>query len=165
MNLIKKIALVMVAASSLSLAALADGAAKFVGNITTNGQVRSDFGTYWNQITAENECKWASIEGTRGRYNFEGCKAAYNWAVNNGGHFKFHAHVWGSQYPSWLEGMSAADTKTAITQWFDKVKENFPDLEMIDVVNEAIRTGNNVYHSCYGGGLDVCQNQKVNFVI
>ncbi|MBO6075695.1 MAG: hypothetical protein J6P15_01005, partial [Fibrobacter sp.] len=38
---------------------LADGAAKFVGNITTNGQVRSDFGQYWNQITAENECKWA----------------------------------------------------------------------------------------------------------
>lgn len=141
---------------------LADGAAKFVGNITTYGTVRDDFGTYWNQITAENECKWASIEGTRGQYNFNGCKAAYNWAKNNGGHFKFHALIWGSQYPNWLEGMSVADTKTAITQWFDKVKENFPDLEMIDVVNEAIRTGNNVYHSCYGGGLDACPNQKVN---
>ena len=141
---------------------LADGAAKFVGNITTMGTVRDDFGTYWNQITAENECKWASIEGTRGQYNFSGCKAAYNWAKNNGGHFKFHALVWGSQYPNWLNGMSVADTKTAITQWFDKVKENFPDLEMIDVVNEAIRTGNNVYHSCYGGGLRDCQSQKNN---
>jgi GH35 family endo-1,4-beta-xylanase len=141
---------------------LADGAAKFVGNITTKGAVRTDFGTYWNQITAENECKWASIEGTRHQYNFSGCKAAYDWAKNNGGHFKFHALIWGSQYPSWLEGMSVADTKTAITEWFDKVKENFPDLEMIDVVNEAIRTGNNVYHSCYGSGLDACPNQKVN---
>lgn len=45
--------------------------------------------------------------------------------------------------------MSVDDTREAITQWFDKVKENFPDLEMIDVVNEAIRTGNNSYHSCY----------------
>ena len=66
---------------------LADGAAKFVGNITTRGQVQSDFGKYWNQITAENECKWASIEGSRGRYNWSGCDACYNWAKNNGGHF------------------------------------------------------------------------------
>ena len=63
---------------------LADGAAKFVGNITTRGQVRSDFGTYWNQITAENECKWASIQGNRNQFNWSGCDAAYNWAKNNG---------------------------------------------------------------------------------
>ena len=129
---------------------LADGAAKFVGNITTRGQVRSDFTKLWNQITAENECKWASIEGTRGRYNWSGCDAAYNWAKNNGGHFKFHALVWGSQYPNWLNGLSVDETKKAITAWFDAVKQHYPDLEMIDVVNEAIRTGNNNYHSGYG---------------
>ena len=146
-----KVAAVALAASTLSFAGpgLADGAAKFVGNITTNGQVRSDFGQYWNQITAENECKWASIEGTRGNYNFSGCERAYNWAKQNGGHFKFHALVWGSQYPSWLGSLSESDTKTAITNWFDAVAKKFPDLEMIDVVNEAIRTGNNQYHSGY----------------
>jgi len=132
-----------------SAAPLANGAAKFLGNITTNGAVRSDFGTYWNQITAENECKWGSVEGTRGTYNFKGCNDAYTWAKNNGGHFKFHALVWGSQYPNWLTNLSAADTKTAITAWFDAVKKQFPDLEMIDVVNEAIRTGTNSYHSGY----------------
>ena len=129
---------------------LADGAAKFVGNITTRGQVRSDFTQLWNQITAENECKWASIEGTRGRYNWSGCDAAYNWAKNNGGHFKFHALVWGSQYPNWLNGLSTDETKKAITAWFDAVAAHYPDLEMIDVVNEAIRTGSNNYHSGYG---------------
>ena len=66
--------------SMLHSAPLAEGASKFLGNITTNGAVRSDFGTYWNQITAENECKWASIEGIRGQYNFRGCDATYNWA-------------------------------------------------------------------------------------
>ncbi|MFA6341834.1 MAG: endo-1,4-beta-xylanase [Fibrobacteraceae bacterium] len=130
-------------------APLADGASKFLGNITTNGAVRSDFGTYWNQITAENECKWGSIEGTRGTYNFTGCKNAYDWAKNNGGHFKFHALVWGSQYPNWLKSLSATDTKTAITNWFDAVQKQFPDLEMIDVVNEAIRTSDGKYHSGY----------------
>ncbi|WP_072827746.1 endo-1,4-beta-xylanase [Fibrobacter sp. UWB12] len=134
---------------------LADGAAKFVGNITTRGQVRSDFTKLWNQITAENECKWASIEGSRGRYNWSGCDAAYNWAKNNGGHFKFHALVWGSQYPNWLNGLSTDETKKAITAWFDAVKQHYPDLEMIDVVNEAIRTGNNQYHSGYGNNNNI----------
>jgi len=127
---------------------LADGAAKFLGNITTRGAVRDDFGTYWNQITAENECKWASIEGTRGQYNFRGCDAAYNWAKENGGSFKFHALVWGNQYPGWLEDLNVEETRTAITQWFDRVAQQYPDMEMIDVVNEAIRT-NSGYHSGY----------------
>src|SRR6186713_3669789 len=37
----------------------------FVGNITTNGAVRSDFLQYWDQITPENEGKWGSVEATR----------------------------------------------------------------------------------------------------
>ena len=148
---------------------LADGAAKFVGNITVDGRVRADFGTYWNQITAENECKWQSIEGTRGQYNFSGCEAAYNWAKENGGHFKFHALVWGGQYPNWLNGLSTEETKAAITAWFDAVAKKFPDLEMIDVVNEAIRTGGG-YHSGYGKGNNIIpalggdNNGDYNFV-
>lgn len=145
-----KVAAIALAASTLSFGVgLAENASKFVGNITTRGQVRSDFGQYWNQITAENECKWASIEGSRGNRNFSGCKAAFNWAKNNGGYFKFHALLWGSQYPNWLESLSVDDTKKAIMDWFDAVKQNFPELDMIDVVNEAIRTGNNQYHSNY----------------
>jgi len=135
-----------------SAAPLADGASKYLGNITTSNGVRNDFGTYWNQITAENECKWGSIEGrAHGTYDFTGCDRAYNWAKNNGGHFKFHALVWGGQYPTWLKSMNATDTRKAIDAWFDKVKEHYPDLEMIDVVNEAIRTGTNPnkYHSPY----------------
>jgi len=149
----KTLALLLLTGSLLSGVAHAalpqKNAAKFLGNITTNGQVRSDFGTYWTQITAENECKWGSVEGKEGTYNFTGCRNAYNWAKNNGGHFKFHALVWGGQYPSWLESKDQAGTLTAITKWFDAVKKEFPDLEMIDVVNEAIRTGTNQYHSNY----------------
>ena len=137
------------AVSAFAGPGMADGGAKFLGNITTRGQVQSDFGTYWNQITAENECKWASIEGTRGRYNWSGCDACYNWAKKNGGHFKFHALVWGSQYPNWLNGLSTEETKKAITAWFDAVAAHYPDLEMIDVVNEAIKSGGS-YHSGYG---------------
>ena len=150
-----KVAAVALAATAYSFAGpgLADGAAKFVGNITQSGTApgpNDQFTQLWNQATAENGCKWGSVEGTRGRYNWGSCDAAYNWAKQNGGHFKFHALVWGSQYPNWLNGLSTDETKKAITAWFDAVKDHYPDLEMIDVVNEAIRTGTNNYHSPYG---------------
>ncbi|MCQ2109156.1 MAG: endo-1,4-beta-xylanase [Fibrobacter sp.] len=131
---------------------IADGAAKFVGNITQSNTApgpNDEYTKLWNQATAENGCKWGSIEGTRGRFNWAGCDAAYNWAKNNGGHFKFHALLWGGQYPGWLESLSVDETKKAITAWFDAVKEHYPDIEMIDVANEAIRTGNGQYHSGY----------------
>ena len=55
-------ALVLIASmATVANAALADGGAKFLGNITTSGQVRGDMSTYWNQITPENGCKWGSI--------------------------------------------------------------------------------------------------------
>jgi GH35 family endo-1,4-beta-xylanase len=134
---------------------LADGAAKFVGNIIQSTQVRGDYTELWNQATAENGCKWESIEGSRGNYNWGACDAAYNWAKENGGFFKFHALVWGGQYPSWLNGLSADETKKAITAWFDAVQKHYPDLQIIDVVNEAIRTGNGSYHSGYNKGNNI----------
>ena len=57
--------------------------------------------------------------------------------------------MWGSQYPNWLNGLSADETRKAITNWMDAVKNHYPDLEMIDVVNEAIKSGGK-YHSNYG---------------
>lgn len=34
--------------ATVANAAMADGGAKFLGNITTGGQIRSDFAQYWN---------------------------------------------------------------------------------------------------------------------
>ena len=152
-------------ASQFTFAAFADGGAKFVGNITTGGQIRDDMGTYWNQITAENGCKWGSIHslsnGNSGTSkfawdNYDKCEGAYKWAKEKPGerHFKFHALVWGSQYPNFLckkknPSITVEKTKQYITEWFDAVAAKFPDLEYIDVVNEAIWAGDN-YHSGYG---------------
>ncbi|MBR2198531.1 MAG: endo-1,4-beta-xylanase [Fibrobacter sp.] len=149
---------------STANAALADGGAKFLGNITTSGQIRDDMGTYWNQITPENGCKWGSIHslsnGNSGTSkfawdNYDKCYGAYQWAKQAPGrHFKFHALVWGSQYPNFLckkknPSITVEKTKQYITEWFDAVAQKFPDLEYIDVVNEAIWAGDN-YHSGYG---------------
>ena len=131
---------------------LADGAAKFVGNIPVDGEVPSDFAKYWNQITPEYECLWVQIEATRGEFDFSKCDAIYNWAKENGVLFKFNTLVWGTHYPGWVNQLNVEETKDAITAWFDAVAEHYPDLEMIDVVTEAGRSATNQYHSGFGRG-------------
>ena len=138
------------AASTFSFAGvgMADGATKFLGNTTTLGEIPDNFGTYWNQITAENECVWGHVEKTRGEYDWTGCDFVYNWAKKNKAIFSFHTLLWGSQNPQWLIKLDIDETKKAWTDWIDAVKEHYPDLEMIEVVNEAVKSGNN-YHSSF----------------
>ncbi len=109
----------------------------FVGNITTNGNVRSDFLQYWNQLTPENEGKWASVEGTRDVYNWSGLDRAYNFAKQNNIPFKHHTFIWGNQSPSWINGLSASEQAAEIEEWIRDYCARYPDTEMIDVVNEA----------------------------
>lgn len=131
---------------------------KFLGNITTMYQV--DYGAVpyyelWNQITPENESKWASVEGTKGQYNW-GSDNAFNYAKSHGFTYKFHALVWGAQYPGWFtSSMSVEARYNAIVAWFDAVKKHYPNLPMIDVVNEAVgmhQQGNPLMKESLGGG-------------
>jgi len=123
-------------------AQLSSNADKFLGNITTSYQVdygKEKYYTLWNQITPENETKWASIEGNaRGQFNWGGADNAANYAKLHNFPFKFHTLIWGSQYPGWMDNLSAAEQYKAIVEWFDAVKKHYPNLEIIDVVNEAI---------------------------
>ncbi|MBO5798762.1 MAG: endo-1,4-beta-xylanase [Paludibacteraceae bacterium] len=134
-----------------------DNKCKFLGNITTsyNWQEQADaqgvdekYYQLWNQITSENGSKWGSIHKGWGKFDWSNSDRAYNYAKQHGFPFKFHCLIWGSQYPSWIESLSAADTYKAIEEWMDAVKEHYPDLELIDVVNEAIYAGGK-YHSSY----------------
>ena len=133
---------------------------KFLGNITTRGSVEAgggipQFYTLWNQITCENESKWSSVEGSRGNFNWGGADRAFNYAQQHGFTYKFHALVWGAQYPNWLESLSAKERFAALTNWFDHAKEHYETLPMIDVVNEAVgmhQQGNPMMKETLGGG-------------
>ena len=133
---------------------------KFLGNITTRYQVDAGGGvpayyTLWNQITPENESKWGSVEGTRGSYNW-GSDTPFNYAKSHGFTYKFHALVWGSQYPGWFtSSLPVQERYNAMVKWFDEVKKHYPDLPMIDVVNEAVgmhQQGNPLMKESLGGG-------------
>lgn len=132
---------------------------KFLGNITTRYQMDAGGGVpafykLWNQVTCENESKWGSVEGTRNSYNW-GCDNAFNYAKKYGFTYKFHALIWGSQYPNWLPNLSPSERFTSMVKWYDAVKKKYSTLPMIDVVNEAVGThqaGNPMIKESLGGG-------------
>lgn len=117
---------------------------KFLGNITTgwNSDMDTDgfiFADYWNQVTPENATKWGSVEGDRqGKFNWGGADKAAKYAKEHGFPFKFHTLVWGSQYPNWMNNLSTEKQYEAIVEWMDEAKKHYPNLPVIDVVNEAI---------------------------
>lgn len=96
------------------------------------------FSEYWNQVTHENGTKWGTVEGTRGKYNWGPADVAFNYAKEHGFPFKFHTLVWGSQFPNWIKNLTPEERYDAIVNWMDAAKEHYPDLPMIDVVNEAV---------------------------
>ena len=131
---------------------------KFIGNITTSYQVDfqgvPQFYKLWNQITCENESKWGSVEGTRGSYNW-GCDNAFNYAKQHNFTYKFHALVWGAQFPGWLPSLSPSERYSSIVKWFDAVKKKYSTMPMFDVVNEAVGThqpDNPMIKESLGGG-------------
>ncbi len=124
---------------------------KFVGNITTNGAVRSDFANYWDQITPENEGKWGSVESTRDRMNWSGLDAAYNYAKSRGLPFKQHTLVWGSQQPNWIASLPASEQAAEVEEWIRLFCERYPDVDMIDVVNEPPPHTTPAYINAIGG--------------
>ena len=129
-----------------------DNKCKFLGNITTRGQIQPNVGglkyeTLWDQLTCENESKWGTIvnctvnsaqEGVQ-KWNWKSSDAHYKWCKENGVLFKFHCLVWTSQFPSCLKGVTGSKLKEQVGYWMDAVALKYPDLAVIDVVNEAIK--------------------------
>lgn len=117
-------------------APLAQGKAKFLGNIYSAAQAPG-LTNYFNQVTPENAGKWGSVEGTRDVMNWTELDAAYNLAKSNGFPFRFHVLIWGSQQPAWIEGLSSEQQLKEIEQWFDAVAARYPGIDYLEVVNEA----------------------------
>ena len=146
MNKVTK-SILLLAAIMLSVdadAQLSSNQDKFLGNITTGWPGSMDwdgfkFSDYWNQVTPENGSKWGTVQGGgRNSYNWTGADNAFRYAQQHGFPFKFHCLVWGSQYPNWIKDLSPEERYQAVVNWMDAAKKKYPDLEMIDVVNEAM---------------------------
>jgi endo-1,4-beta-xylanase len=107
--------------------------AKFVGNISTRGQIRADFPTYWNQFSPENEGKWGSVQPNEGTFNWAALDREYAFAQQNDIIFKEHTFLWGSQQPNWVNDGNA---QAAVQNWMNAFCERYPEVKIIDVLNE-----------------------------
>jgi endo-1,4-beta-xylanase len=116
---------------------LAAGRPKFLGGVYSAAQA-PNLTSYFNQITPENAGKWGSVEAARDVMNWTELDAAYALAKANGFPFKMHTLIWGNQQPGWLSALPADQQLLEIKQWFAAVAARYPDLDLIDVVNEPL---------------------------
>nr|BAF57400.1 putative glycosyl hydrolase family10 [uncultured symbiotic protist of Neotermes koshunensis] len=128
---------------------LAAGQSKWLGNVIA-GSVPANWDSYWNQATAENGCKWGSVQGGGATsFNWGQCDITYNHCQTKGIPFKYHTFVWGSQEPGFIGGYS--DQKGAHLNFMktaaSRYKPNF-----IDVVNEALHAPSSIRNAIGGSG-------------
>ena len=120
---------------------LAEDLDKFIGNIYSGNQIEN-FELYWNYVIAENAGKWGSVEGTRDEFNWTGLDASYELAQDNGLGYNFHVLTWGAQQPGWISDLEPAEQREEIREWMEAVNERYPDMDVVQVSNEVLRTHN-----------------------
>ena len=118
---------------------------KFFGNIDTQGQIRSDFKTYWDQFSPENAGKWGSVQPSSGTFNWSSLDAMYKYCTDNNIIFKEHNFSWGAQQPSWV---TSSNAMTAVPAWISAFCTRYPKTALIDVVNEPLHN-----HAGYTDGI------------
>ncbi|GAV43195.1 non-reducing end alpha-L-arabinofuranosidase family hydrolase [Streptomyces acidiscabies] len=97
----------------------------------------------FNQVTAENEMKWDTVEPSRGSFNFGPGDQIANQASSHGQKLRGHTMVWHSQLPGWVGSIGDANTlrdvmNNHITQLANHYKGR---VHSWDVVNEAFADG------------------------
>lgn len=64
--------------------------------------------------------------------------AAYRFAQANQMPFQMHVMVWGNQQPEWIKTLRPAEQRREIEQWFAAVAQRYPDIALLEVVNEPL---------------------------
>jgi GH35 family endo-1,4-beta-xylanase len=113
---------------------------KFFGTATDGAADFDHLLGNFDQLTVGNGGKWGSVEAVRGEPSWDALDLAHAFARENGLRFKMHTLIWGQQQPSWLSSLGVAEQRQEIERWFAAVAERYPDLELIDVVNEPLHS-------------------------
>jgi endo-1,4-beta-xylanase len=132
---------------------------KYLGGAWSPGTASLSFANYWNQVTPENGGKWGTAEPQRDVFNWAQADEAYALAKANGFPFKWHTLIWGNQQPAWIEGLTTAEQREEIEEWFAAVAARYPDIDQIEVVNEPLHdpprgpTNGNYIEALGGNGV------------
>jgi endo-1,4-beta-xylanase len=98
----------------------------------------------FNYMVAENACKFVSIQGQKGNFNFNDCDNHLKKAKELGMDFRGHALIWHSMAPQWLEREDSNTMRQSIVNHITKVLQHYDGkIDTWDVVNEAIDDSSN----------------------
>ncbi|HYQ16597.1 MAG TPA: endo-1,4-beta-xylanase [Polyangiaceae bacterium] len=126
---------------------------KFFGTATTNAADYAGLLAHFNQVTPGNAGKWGSVEATRDVMNWTDLDTAYNFAKENHLPFKLHTLVWGQQQPAWISSLPADQQLAEIEQWFTALAARYPNVDLIDVVNEPLHAPPSYAAALGGAGV------------
>jgi endo-1,4-beta-xylanase len=91
----------------------------------------------FDNVTPENEMKWAVVEPNRGQFNWSGADAIVNYAQQNGKTVRGHTLVWHSQYPNWLNNLGGGELRNVTIQHINTEMGRYRGkIRAWDVVNE-----------------------------
>jgi len=96
------------------------------------------FEEYWIQVVSSNTGKWDACEPKRDEFNWTSLDSAYNYAKEHGFQFREHVLVWGNQHPEWIKTLPTEEQLEEIKEWFSGVAERYPDIDVLEVVNEPL---------------------------
>lgn len=113
---------------------------KFFGTAVTTAADYTNLLAHFNQVTPGNAGKWGTVEPVQGQMTFTDLDTAYQFAKDNHIPFKLHTLVWGQQQPSWVASLSTDQQLAAVDNWMATLAARYPDVQMIDVVNEPTHT-------------------------
>lgn len=123
---------------------------KFFGTAVDTANDYSQVTSYFNQITPGNAGKWGSVEATKDQMDWSKLDTAYQFAKTNGLKFKLHTLIWGQQQPSWITSLPVDQQAAEIEQWISLAAQRYPDVAMVDVVNEPLHAVP-AYNAALGG--------------
>jgi len=129
--------LITVGAAEVTPHGISSCKGKYLANIIANS-AHSDYLGYWNGVSAENSCKWGSVEAQRDKMNWGGADYSYKYAADNNLMFRYHAIAWGSQYPDWIVDLSndVPAFRDEVEEYMAEIAKRYTYIDQIDVLNE-----------------------------
>ncbi len=110
---------------------------KFIGNIAPkNQEIPADFAEKWMQMSMEANSKWGFVQpDSADQWVWDPVDEAHQFAADNALIFKQHNFFWNFEQPGWV---TSGNVATVGPLWVKAFCERYPDVPMIDVVNEPI---------------------------
>lgn len=114
---------------------------KFIGNTSPkNKDIPTDFATLWQEVSMDANSKWGFVQpDSADKWVWDPVDKVHQYANDHGIIFKQHNFFWKVEQPSWVND---SNIMTVGPKWVEAFCTRYPDVPIIDVVNEPLTNHN-----------------------